>query len=317
MKRFFLAALVAALPLVPIACGARTPLLVPEIVDAEAGIDVRRDARRDAIIDMGIPPIDAMPHDANRNDCPDAAATLVYVVSEENDLLSFYPPTATFTSIGKIACPAPMGTNPFSMGVDRKGVAYVAFSDPQTMPQSFAGLFRVSTATAACLATPFKSDTTLFPPGGLFGMGYSTEGAGPAENLYIIAEPGVLGKVDFVNNKPIKIGDTKPSITNSELTGTGDGRLFAFYVDDNLTTHIGELDKTNANVIGSDPLPNVDMGTAWAFAFWGGAFYTFTAPNNGSTVVDRYDPIMKKVTRVGQYGGHIVGAGVSTCAPAQ
>jgi hypothetical protein len=211
-----------------------------------------------------------------------------------------------------------MGATPFSMGVDRKGVAYVAFSsNPMMMTQTFAGLYRVSTLNAACVATPFKSDSTLFPPGGLFGMGYSTEGAGPAENLYIIGEPGALGRVDFVNNKPIKIGDTKPTITNSELTGTGDGRLFAFYKDDNGFDHIGELDKTTAKIVGSDLLNGVDMGIAWAFAFWGGAFYVFTAPGSGTTVVDKYDPAAKKVTRVGQYSGHIVGAGVSTCAPSQ
>jgi hypothetical protein len=203
------------------------------------------------------------------------------------------------------------------MGVDRKGVAYVAFSDQTANPQVFAGLFRVSTATAACLATSFQTDENIFGQGGLFGMGYSTEGAGPAENLYLIGAQGTLGRVDFMANKPIKIGDTMPTLTNAELTGTGDGRLFAFYLDENGNTGIGELDKTTAKVIGSDPLPSVNMGTAWAFAYWGGAFYTFTAPGGGNTQVSKYDPGTKKVTPVTTFNGHIVGAGVSTCAPSQ
>ena len=82
-----------------------------------------------------------------RNDCPDADATLVYLVSAQNELFSFYPPTVTFTSIGTLVCPARPNETPFSMAVDRKGKAYVVFTD--------GNLFQVSTSTAACIATPF------------------------------------------------------------------------------------------------------------------------------------------------------------------
>jgi hypothetical protein len=317
-KRFLLATSIAVSPLAfALACGARTPLLAPELFDAtpETGMDARRDARRDALVDVNLPPIDAMPRDANRTDCPDADSTLVYLVSEENDLVSFYPPGGTFNTIGKLACPAPMGATPYSMGVDRKGVAYVAFTDQGF--GKFAGLFRVSTLTAACLATPVQSSDVVFPPDGKWGMGYSTRGAGPAEDLFIIGIGGELGMIDFNANKAVKIADTQPTVSEGELTGTGDGRLFAFYVDDNSVTRIGELDKMTAKVVASDVLPGIDMGQAWAFAFWGGDFYTFTAPMGDNTHVDKYDPGTRKVTPVTTFNGHIVGAGVSTCAPSQ
>jgi hypothetical protein len=301
---------------IAVACGARTPLLVPETFDGGMDADVRLDTRRDAASDAPVPELDAMPRDASRTDCPDADSTLVYLVSEENDLVSFFPPSASFKTIGKLVCPAPMGATPYSMGVDRKGIAYVAFSADGF--GAFAGLFRVSTATASCASTPFMSNTMLFPPDGKFGMGYSTEGAGPAENLYIMGLTGQLGRIDFMNNVPIKIASTTPEVDRAELTGTGDGRLYAFYVDNNKgTTNVGEIDKMTGAVIGSDVLSGVDMGTAWAFAFWGGDFYTFSAPGNANTRVDKYDPGSKKVSFVTSFNGHIVGAGVSTCAPSQ
>jgi hypothetical protein len=59
----------------------------------------------------------------------------------------------------------------------------------------------------------------------------------------------------------------------------------------------------------------VDIGSAWAFAFWGGDFWLFTAPGVASRV-DRYRPSDgSTVTMKSNVGFNIVGAGVSTCAP--
>ena len=129
-----------------LACGSRTGLLAPEEVVVEAGVDARRDAR-DAIAE-DIPRIDASKRDASKNDCPDADSTFIYVVTTENELLSFYPPDVSFKSIGILKCPAKGGATPFSMGVDRKGVAFVTYNNGQ--------LFRVSTKDASCAAN--------FPP---------------------------------------------------------------------------------------------------------------------------------------------------------
>ena len=57
-----------------------------------------------------------------------------------------------FTLIGTIACPVVnAGDEPFSMAVDRTGIAYTVFFNPnRTDPLLGGELFRVSTATASC-----------------------------------------------------------------------------------------------------------------------------------------------------------------------
>ena len=110
-----------------------------------------------------------------------------------------------------------------------------------------------------------------------------------------------------------KVGMFAPPLTNAELTGTGDGRLYAFHRPTDTTSAIAEIDKSTAKVIASDPLPGVEQGSAWAFAFWGGYFWLFTQPDKQR--VTRYDPATKQITLVGGYTSPIVGAGVSTCAP--
>ena len=302
------------------ACGSRTALpgdfdAVGSGDDDSSTADVRRP--RDTGPDTNPPPIDARPPvDANRDDCPDADATLVYLITEQNQLLSFFPTDGTFHLIGNISCPANPGETPFSMAVDRKGVAYVEFSDGE--------LFKVSTATAACVKTSYVSLQHGFYK---FGMGFSTNGAGPSETLFMAGDdeapdpnnPSVTGSTDLgsldVNTfKVTDIGDFS-AIANGELAGTGDGRLFTLWATDRFSDiNISQVDKTNAAIIATDPLPGVELGTAWAFGYWGGKFYTFTAPDVG-TDVHEFDPVTKAVRLVATYPQQIVGAGVSTCAP--
>jgi|GEM_PF-3500705 len=50
------------------------------------------------------------------------------------------------------------------------------------------------------------------------------------------------------------------------------------------------------------------------FSFWGGDFYFYTAPSNG-TVVTHLQTSTGATTTSPELGFTIVGAGVSTCAP--
>src|SRR5579871_886581 len=116
-------------------CGARTGL--PELPEADAGMDVNLIHDHFVLPDMGseetLPGIDAS-HDVHViNPCPDAAATLIYLMGISNDLYSFdpHPPAFATTKIGTLDCPEAIGT-PFSMAVDREGVAYVVFSSTPT-----------------------------------------------------------------------------------------------------------------------------------------------------------------------------------------
>lgn len=301
------------------ACGSRTPLAEPETAtvtpDGSVTIDGQtpRDAARDQLTDSFIPGIDAQVRDANRDDCPDADATFVYVVTEQNELLAFNPPAASFKKIGLLSCPTKTpGSTPFSMAVDRTGVAYVLFND--------GNLFRVSTKTAACVATNFAPNQQGFQT---FGMGFSSNAGGPAETLFIASDEstggGNLGSIDVQNFTVNPVAAFNPPINRAELTGTGDGRLFAFYTDTQSSNYsfIGEIDKQNANVIGEEQLDGVRQGQGWAFAYWGGDFYTFTSPTGGGSKVQRFRPLSKQITQVATYPTIIVGAGVSTCAPQQ
>src|SRR5690606_36088625 len=107
-------------------------------------------------------------------DCPDAEALLVYTITSTYDLQSFNPDTGQFRTIGHISCTAPSGQSPFSMAVDRTGVAYVLFTDNL--------IYRVSTATAACIGTSYASGQSGFLR---FGMGFATDTNGPTETLYV------------------------------------------------------------------------------------------------------------------------------------
>jgi hypothetical protein len=249
------------------------------------------------------------------NDCPDAGSTLVYLITEQNDLLSFYPPTAAFRTIGAIACPASGGATPFSMAVDRTGLAYIVFNDGQ--------LFNVSTATAACKPTPYRMGTSQGFTN-TFGMGFSKDLNDPGETLYIASDEsgGLPSRLAHIDTNAFNIGIVgtfNPQVNLAELTGTGAGQLFAFYPTDPANTSagptaIGEIDKAQATIIGQSNLPTISVGSGWAFAFWGGDFYTFTAPS-GTSEVHRFRPSDGSVTLVTKINQTIVGAGVSTCAP--
>lgn len=295
------------------ACGSRTGLLSSESEDTDGGsfvqdasIDVR--IRRDGAPDAPLPMIDAMvPSDVDRRDCPDPSTTFIYVVTNNNQLLSFYPPNRTFRTVGTLACPNTNGATPFSMAVDRRGLAYVLYNN--------GSLYRVSTLTAACTSTPYRPGQQGFQ---LFGMGFSSNQGGPAETLFVAGDAqqggaSGLARIDTTSFALTPLGDALPS--RAELTGTGDGRLFAFYGEEGSSSRVGQVDKVAGSILAEDRL-TIDQGSGWAFAFWGGDFYLFTGQAGGS-VVTRYDPMARQESPYSSYGSVIVGAGVSTCAPAE
>ena len=296
------------------ACGSRTGLLAPASRDGAPAADAG-----DAL-----PPIADVPDAPDTpGPCPDAGATLVYTITVQSVLMSFYPITGTFTTIGTIACPTDPADTPFSMAVDHTGVAYVAFNS--------GAVFRVSTLDASCQAT------ARVPPPGVFqsqfGMGFAANpgaDAGDAgdgiETLYLAGNPSgtaggapiVLGAMNTTTFDSRAIAAVTPSIYGSELTGTGGGQLFGFFETSpsGATAAIGQIDRTTGQLTAMTDLPGVNIAGGWAFAFWGGEFYTFTAPA-GSTVVTRFNPNDGSVVQVAQSSDEIVGAGVSTCAPQQ
>jgi len=305
--RFRLATLVAWCGVV-VACGARTGLLAPEEVDATPDVhDAAKDHHdADAAEEDALPPIDAFPDVPILTDCPDSGSTLVYVITSENDLFSFYPPTLAFTHIGTLACPSK--STPFSMAVNRLGIAFTVFQD--------GNLFQVSTANAACKATTYAADQLGWST---FGMGYA--GAPDGGDTLYVAEGDYqgnskgLGTIDTTTFNLSFVGSFVPALTQCELTGTGDGRLFAFCLPEGTTgSTLAEIDPSDAVVIAADTLKVGEPNDAFAYAFWGGHFWIFTAPGGTSTVTD-FDPSTKSESTATTFPGTIVGAGVSTCAP--
>ena len=99
----------------------------------------------------------------------------------------------------------------------------------------------------------------------------------------------------------------------AELTGTGTGDLYGFFFG--FPPYISKLDKTNSALGPEQKLDSVQVGTGFVFAFWGGSFWVFTAPDGVSSKVNRYDPTTEQVEEaVANLGFKVVGAGVSTCA---
>ena len=90
--------------------------------------------------------------------CVAKGITYIYLLTLDGNLLSYYPPTGAFQTIGPLVCTdvngSPYTANPFSMAVDRSGTAYSVFED--------GSLFRISTATGACQKTPFVPDQQGF-----------------------------------------------------------------------------------------------------------------------------------------------------------
>jgi hypothetical protein len=255
------------------------------------------------------------------SDCNERAK-IVYVVTEQKDLLSFQPDTLTFKKVGKLGCSAGALDTPFSMSVDRNATAWVLYQS------GFTGggkLFQVSTLDASC-------KTTSFPPsqGGLdlFGMGFSSNALGSTDETLFVAGGGsgtfqttknTLASIAFPSMVLTTVGKIDIS-GGADLTGNGKGELFGFFPDSSPPS-VRQIDKSNAQAttLQSWPLPaNVFKNTqAWAFAQWGGNFYLFfQSLSDTSTNVWKLDPATGSVTKVlSNIGYTVTGAGVSSCAP--
>jgi len=281
----------------------------------------------------------------DENGCSDAAK-LVYVLSYEGDLYSFAPADKQFKKLGALDCGTTDQQVPISMAVDRKGIAWVNIATATAGGGRSNSLYKVDVATVKCEPTNIKSSF-------IGGMGFSTdEGTKDQETLFVVGQSGsgqnaprTLDHIDFANEKVV----TGPTLktTAGELTGTGDGRLYGFDLQqpmfdqngkpllDNLLS-IVQLDKTTGNASNEVVLKGVKYphDPGFAFSFWGGDFYVYSAPitippdypntlppsdlkDEPTTDVAQYDPTSKTTnpTYMKAIGFHIVGAGVSTCAP--
>lgn len=266
--------------------------------------------------------------------CSDAAK-LVYVLSADNDSVpavsyvwSFDPANKVFTKLFALDCPVPSNGlvwQPNSMAVDRNAVGWVNVvgSDPFTLSDAAGLVFQVDLTKKSCEPTP-----TVHLPSGWFrlGMGFSTDAVGgTSDTLYVTGtsstgtSPG-LGRIDTkgktLNTNPGPFnGDALLAGQDAELTGNGDAKLFGFFTTS--PVRVAEIDKGTAKILSNHTVGNVPKPNAWAFSFWGGAFYFYTSDGFSNSTVTRFDPTNNQVDNAYalQAPAIIVGAGVSTCAP--
>jgi hypothetical protein len=251
--------------------------------------------------------------------CGDDGVQLIYVVNSARELLSFDPrrlPGDPFRRVGRLTCDARAG-GPYSMSVDRHGMAWVVYDDGE--------LFKVSVLDARCTRV---ADDHRTPDFLRFGMGFVTDAPGGAtEKLYLSVDDGsrALGVIDPARGvRPVRVGTLQTDVDRSpELTGTREAKLFGFYPVRRAPSYVQEIDRATGAPrgprwsLGTAPLGEV---TSWAFAQYAGVFYVFvtTLGDDG-----REDSSVRAVDRAtGTYRVvldhlpfRITGAGVSTCAP--
>jgi hypothetical protein len=242
----------------------------------------------------------------------DEATKDPFVLSEAKALYAFHPPDLAFKSLGPLSCQAGAAT-PTSMAVDRRGIAWVRYSN--------GSIWKVSTKDLACEATTYASPLDSTWPFFQFGMGFSSKERGSSEEqLYLSDALGNgHGKLDVTTLKVAFVGPYTSPLANrrAELTGTGDGRLYGFFVTkEKEPTQIAEIVKATGVITNVQTLPTVLPGNAYAFSFYGGDFYIYTNTGATGSAVTRFRPGDGSSTVVvPEVGFKIVGAGVSTCAP--
>lgn len=247
-------------------------------------------------------------------------AELIFLWGVSGNLWMYNPAKSgdeAFKKLGKPDCPTGPGQYAFSMGVDRQANAWLTVRPSGKM-------FKVDTLNNnACEQSKFKPGTKGFT---LFGMAFVEHpNDGQCEQLYMHSLEGdeakqgpKVGKLGVFNpeTEETKL-ISRINYSGGELTGTRDGRLFAFA---GLPGRLLEYDPKTGAVKKETPLGNLELGAAFAFAFWGGDFYFFT--DSPSSLLSKskvtkldYDGDGSLTTVIETAPLRVAGAGVSICAP--
>lgn len=262
--------------------------------------------------------------------CGTAGNDLIYVVDDDYRLLSFDPRQLDsggdpFALIGELDCPSSASwpdwdgdgpATPFSMSVDREGMAWVLYTSGE--------IFKVSIADASCSESGFQRGQRGFE---LFGMGFSSDAQGSDEETLYIAGGGAaqdrigdLGRVGRADMAVSMVGGLPDSEYPPELTGTGNGELYAYFPG-LWDSWVARLSKDSADQQQSWDLDSISgEPRGWAFAHWGGKFYIFISSQGAFGGIRSQVKVLDPATgdeevAISNSDYMVVGAGVSTCAP--
>lgn len=268
--------------------------------------------------DLGSRPKGSDPDNKDKCDC-EKGADLIFLLAKSGNVWRFDPaakPDEAFEDLGNPGCDIPVGRHPFSMGVDRLANGWMTIRSSGT-------LYKFNTAKPnSCEKVSHTPGTDGFT---LFGMAFVEHpNDGVCDQLYMHSFDGKqtsegpdAGKLGVMDPDTLKIKTIGPiNFNGGELTGTGDGRLFAFA---GKPGRLLEYDAKTGKVEKEIDLGGLELSSSFAFAFWGGDFYFFT--DSLGTI-----PIKSKVTKLDYTGDgsvstfgkapiRVVGAGVSVCAP--
>ncbi|MCX5741847.1 MAG: hypothetical protein NT062_05020 [Proteobacteria bacterium] len=251
--------------------------------------------------------------------CAAQQSELVYVLTNDDQLMSFDPqklPDDPFHLIAQLSCGL---LNPNSMAIDHFGVAWIV--------DHHRTLFRASILDGRCEQAEALTGDAIPQT---FGMGFAANGthqaAGSAETLYVASDdtngvqPSVFATLDTTKTRPAYAAIGKVAARgkwNPEFSGTGDGELFGYFPLAGGDGFVQQIDRASGAAIGKQwTVPSPIEVQSWAFAQWGGKFYIFTTLVDGNSVVHE---IRRKTGEYKVVREHlpfaIIGAGVSTCAP--
>ena len=251
--------------------------------------------------------------------CPDLEVALddgIFVLSITAQLWKYFPETNMFQQLGPLGCGLPPTT--FSMAVDRSGYAWVQYQGGELRKVAVTNVddctdpgYVVGQQGVTNFGMAFVSNSESDACDRIYGNKASGIPEGNAVSDFFSIDPmtlqvGVIGKSDY---------------GTAEATGTGNGRPFCFAGQ--TPAKLVEIDKANAAKLNVIPLPGVELGNAWAFAFFAGDFYFFTnskgGPGSEVTHIDYDDSDNNGKQDITEVVANapisIVGAGVSTCAP--
>ncbi len=269
-------------------------MLVAAILSSCAGSQ-ERSGFGDGQPDAG-PPVDTTFGDASApldDDTECAQDTQqIYVIATDKGFYRFHPQDLEFKRLGTLGCPTGAGT--FSMAIDRRGTAWVEYTDGR--------LYAVDTRDATCKPTSFQPGQTGFET---FGMGFALNTDDPKQGEKLYVAGAGLATLDTKSFDLKFLGSL--TYGRTELTSIG-SQLYAFSVESGV---VARLNKTNAATEVTHRTTAIESRAAFAFAHWGGQFWLFT---NETVTTYSPDTDESKVV-IPNTGIRIVGAGSSTCAP--
>ena len=242
-----------------------------------------------------------------QDSCSEEAKRIYLVDGRDESLYGFDPLTNEFHFVTALSCSTSSLFTPHSMAVSREAVAYVLYQD--------SSIYQVNTETGGCARTAFDPGFGL--DWSLFGMGYAMNSRDSAEDTLFIANDSHLGAIDLTDFSIRTIGPLEEGMP--ELSGTAWGDLWGFFPQA-YPPRVAQIDKTNGQLLTQIELPTLSSSAnAWAYALWGGYSYIFyKSITDSSTYVYRISVDGGDLeTIVPNSGRYIVGAGVSTCAPAK